>query len=65
MDADWHAFCQAISRGIEGSEWEELYFHSEKRVRQELGNQGKPSESQKGNGLVGHQGSQRQRGGIL
>ena len=27
VDADWHAFCQAIYNGIEGSEWEELYFH--------------------------------------
>ena len=27
VDADWHAFCQAISEGIEGSEWKELYFH--------------------------------------
>ena len=23
LDADWHAFCQAFYRGIEGSEWEE------------------------------------------
>ena len=27
VDADWHAFCQAIREGIEGSEWEELYHH--------------------------------------
>ena len=26
MDADWHAFCQAIDEGIEGSEWEKLYY---------------------------------------
>ena len=25
--ADWHALCQAIYAGIEGEEWEELYFH--------------------------------------
>ena len=26
-DADWHALCQAIYKGIEGQEWEELYCH--------------------------------------
>ena len=23
---DWHALCQAIYKGIEGSEWEDLYY---------------------------------------
>ena len=23
VDADWHAFCQAIYKGFEGSEWED------------------------------------------
>ena len=27
VDADWCAFCQAIYKGIEGSEWGELYHH--------------------------------------
>ena len=27
VDADWYAFCQAICKGIEGSEREELYHH--------------------------------------
>ena len=27
VDADWHAFCQAIHKGLEGEEWEELYCH--------------------------------------
>ena len=27
VDADWHAFCQAIYKGIESSEWEVLYEH--------------------------------------
>ena len=27
VDAHWHAFCQAIYRGIEGKEWEALYYH--------------------------------------
>ena len=25
VDADWHAFCQALYKGIEGEDWEELY----------------------------------------
>ena len=25
MDADWHAFCQALCKGIEGEDWEELH----------------------------------------
>ena len=24
VDAEWHAFCQAIYKGIEGKDWEEL-----------------------------------------
>ena len=27
VDAEWHAFCQALYKGIEGSEWEVLYEH--------------------------------------
>ena len=27
VDADWHAFCQAMYKGIEVIEWEELYHH--------------------------------------
>ena len=27
VDADCHAFSQAIYKGIEGEEWEELYCH--------------------------------------
>ena len=26
VDSDWHAFCQAIFQGIEGSEWEAMYY---------------------------------------
>ena len=25
VDADWHAFCQAIFQGVEGPEWEAMY----------------------------------------
>ena len=32
VDADWHAFCQAIYNKIEGKEWEELYCHCRKIV---------------------------------
>ena len=36
VDADWNAFGQASYEGIEGSEWEELYFHHrEMRVGQQ------------------------------
>ena len=27
VDADWHAFCQAIYKGCEGKEWEAMYYH--------------------------------------
>ena len=25
VDADWYAFCQALYKGIEGTDWEEMY----------------------------------------
>ena len=49
MDADWHAFCQAIYKGIEGSEWEELYFHY--RAMSKAAGARQPSESQKAKAL--------------
>ena len=27
VDAHWHAFCQALYQGMEGQEWEALYYH--------------------------------------
>ena len=33
VDADWHAFCQAIYKGIEGRGWEELYDHYKEMSR--------------------------------
>ena len=45
MDADWHAFCQAIYEGIEGKDWEEVYFHY--REMSKAAGAKKPSESQK------------------
>ena len=45
VDADWRAFCQAIYKGIEGEEWEELYCHC-RGMSKATGAQ-KPKESQK------------------
>ena len=45
VDADWHAFCQAIYEGIEGSDWWKLYAYS-KEVSRAAGVR-KPSGSQK------------------
>ena len=49
VDADWHAFCQAIYEGIEGSEWEGLYYHY--RDMSKAAGSKKPSESQKAKAL--------------
>ena len=27
VDADWHTFCKAIYKGLEGRDWEKLYEH--------------------------------------
>ena len=43
VDADWHAFCQAIN--LPGNQWEELYFHY-REMSKAVGAK-KPSESQK------------------
>ena len=42
-------FCQAIYKGIEGSEWEELYFHH--REMSKAAGAKKPSQSQKAKAL--------------
>ena len=33
VDAGWHAFCQAIYKGIEGSDWGELHEHYKEMSR--------------------------------
>ena len=33
VDADWHAFCQAIYKGTQGSDWEELYDYYKEMCR--------------------------------
>ena len=45
VDADWHAFCPAIYKGIEGKDWEALYDHC--REMSKATGAKKPSESQK------------------
>ncbi len=45
VDADWHAFCQAIYKGSEGSEWEDLYERH--NVLSEAAGVRKPNESKK------------------
>ena len=55
VDADWHAFCRAIYKGIEGKEWEELYYHD--REMSEAAGTKKPSESQKSESPLGNEGS--------
>ena len=48
VDADWHAFCQAIHKGLKGKEWE-LYHHY-KELNQATRAK-KPSERQKARAL--------------
>ena len=49
VDADWHAFCQAICKGIEGSDWRELCDHYKEMSR--AAGVKKPNESQKARAL--------------
>ena len=49
VDADWHAFCKEIFDGIDGSEWEELYYHY--REMSKAAGTRKLSESQKAKAL--------------
>ena len=49
VDADWQAFCQAIQKGIEGCEWEEL--HHQYRDLSKAAGAKKPSKSQKAKAL--------------
>ena len=36
VDADWYAFCQALYKGVEGEDWEEM-FDSYKEMSKALG----------------------------
>ena len=33
VDADWYAFCEALYKGIEGEDWEEMYFSHKEMSR--------------------------------
>ena len=63
VDADLHAFCQAIYKGIEGSEWEDMHEHY-KEMSKAAGVR-KPNESQKSAGPVEDEGSKRQWRGFF
>ena len=49
VDADWYAFCQAMYKGIEGEDWEEMY-DSYKVMSRAVGVK-KLQEAQKANAL--------------
>ena len=49
VDADWYAFCQALYKGIEGEDWDEMY-DSCKAMSKALGVK-KPQEAQKAKAL--------------
>ena len=49
VDANWYAFCQALYKGIEGEDWEEMY-NSHKAMSRAVGVK-KPQESQKAKAL--------------
>ena len=49
VDADWYAFCQALYKGIEGKDWEEMY-DSYKEMSWAVGVK-KPQEAQKARAL--------------
>ena len=63
VDADWHAFCQALCKGIEGEDWEEMY-DSYKVMSEALGVK-KAAGGSKGKSLVSHESSKGQKGRIL
>ena len=49
VDADWYALCQALYKGIEGEDWEEMYFsYNEMKGAVEVK---KPQEAQEATGL--------------
>ena len=49
VDADWHAFCQALHKGIEGEDWRE-FFDSYKEMSTAVGVE-KSQEAQKAKAL--------------
>ena len=63
VDADWYAFCQALCKGIEGENWEEM-CDSYKAMSKALGVQKKAAGGPEGKSPVGHEGSQGQKGRV-
>ena len=63
VGADWYAFCQALYKGIEGEDWEEMY-ESYKEMSRTVGVR-KPQEAQKAEAFVGFESSQREEGRFL
>ena len=49
VDYDWYAFCQALYEGIEGEDWEDMYF-SYKEMSGAVGVR-KPRDAQKARAL--------------
>ena len=63
VDADWYAFCQALYKGIEGEDWEDM-CESYKEMSRAVGVK-KPQEAQKAKALWAKKSSQRQGGRFL
>ena len=51
VDADWHAFCQALYKATEGEDWEELFDSNKEMSRAVAGKVKKPQEAQKAKAL--------------
>ena len=62
VDADRHAFCQAINKGIEGQAWEELYDCCTEMSR--AARVKKPQEAPKSESSLEDEGSQGRGTGI-
>ena len=63
VDAGWHAFCQAIYKGIEGSDWEKLHDYN-KEMSTAVGVK-KPNESPKAKAFWMMKAAKRQWRGSL
>ena len=62
VDAEWNAFCQALYKGIEREDWEEMY-DSYKEMSRALWCD-EAAGGPEGKSLVGHESSQRQEGRV-
>ena len=62
VDADWYAFCQALYKGIEGEDWEEMY-ESYKEMSRAVGVR-EPQDAQKAKALWATKAAQRHEGTV-